>query len=588
MSRGARLLLAAALLAVTAGCATLPTSGPVKSGPQQQQVGDQGALDFTPGGPKPGATRVEIVENFLVAMTANPLSTSVARQYLTDGSSRTWVPEKRTVVYGSKEVVVGPKGVSLRLGDISQLDGRGEWQGDPTGGKGLHWRLDLVRVGGQWRINRPPDALVIPRSNFEARFTQYFLYFFDRTSQVLVPEPVYVPRGAQAPTLLVSSLLRGPDPGLLKVERSYIPPRTRLDDLSVPVSRDGTAEIPLTDDVLDLDRSELGMAFAQLGWTLGQIPGVDRIRVTVGGSPLDLPSGGADVRVDQWSQYDPAVAWASQSLFGIRDGRVVALLDGEERRISGVFGSLDLGLRSIGVDLPAENVAAVTADGRRVLVAPRNRRPGPAPTAADATVVYQGEDVFKPSYDLYGELWLLDRTGSGARLVAVHDGTALALDAPGLSGADVRRIAVSRDGTRLVAQVRTEDGDEMRISRVLRAPNGRVRGVTPAERLAGVGAGRRVRDFTWRAPGAVALLTRTAAGTAQVVVVKVDGSSAPGDPAADAELFRGRAVGLVSAPATGAPLYITTGSGNLLALAATGRWTGSGIEPGLRAATFVG
>jgi hypothetical protein len=583
------LLVSLVFLLALGGCVSLPTSGPVEAGPTQQQVGDEGALEFTPGGPTKGASPVDIVENFLVAMTATPLNTSVARLYLTDDSGRSWVPEKSTIVFGSREITSERHGVSLRLDDTVQLDGRGTWLGDPTGGRGKRWSLRLVKEDGEWRISHPPDALLIPRAHFDARFTQYFLYFFDKSSQVLVPEPVYVPRGAQAPTLLVSGLLRGPDRDLLGVERSALPARTRLDDLSVPVSRDGTAEVPLTDQVLDLDDRQLNLVFAQLAWTLRQIPGVDRMRVTVDGSPLDLPGEGADVGVGEWSEFDPAVAWASQSLFGLRGGRVVSVTDGAEHRLTGVFGSVDLGLRSVALDLAAENVAAVTEDGRRVLTGPRNAKPSSTPTASDATTVYAGTDVLRPGYDLYGQLWLLDRTRSGARLMAVRDGTATTFYAPGVTGENVRRMLVSRDGTRLLTEVRTDAGDAIHVSRIQRGPAGQVRGLEPARQLAlGRPAPVRVRDVAWRTPGSIALLITSSPDTSQVVVVRVDGSSALGDSATDAELFRGRAEHLVTSPMLGAPLYVGAATGRLFALAPTGRWTGSGIAPELRAPTFVG
>jgi hypothetical protein len=588
-SRAPALLASVVLLLGLGGCVSLPTSGPVQAGPAQQQVGDEGALDFTPGGPTKGASPVDIVENFLVAMTATPLNTSVARLYLTEDSSRSWVPEEGTIVFGGREISSKPHAVDLRLRDTVQLDGRGKWLGDPTGGKGENWRLRLVRENGEWRISDPPDALLIPRAHFDARFTQYLLYFFDKSSQVLVPEPVYVPRGAQAPTMLVSGLLRGPDRDLLGVERTFLPARTRLDDLSVPVSREGTVEVPLTDQVLDLDDRELNLVFAQLAWTLRQIPGVDRMRVTVDGSPLDLPGEGADVGVGEWSQFDPAVAWASQSLFGLRGGRVVSITEGVERRLSGVFGSLDLGLRAVALDLPAEHVAAVTRDGRRLLVAPRNRTPGTSPTASDATTAYTGSDLLRPVYDLYGQLWLVDRTRAGARLLVLRDGTVTAFDAPGVSGRNVRKMLVSRDGTRLLTEVRAAGSDEIQVSRVQRGPGGQVRGLEPAQRLAlGQPEPVRVPDIAWRSPGSIALLTTSSLGTSQVVVVKVDGSSAAGDSATDAELFRGKAVHLVTSPMLGAPLYVGADTGSLFALAPTGRWTGSGIAPGLTAPTFVG
>jgi hypothetical protein len=354
------------------------------------------------------------------------------------------------------------------------------------------------------------------------------------------------------------------------------------------VSRDGTAEVPLSDEVLDVGDRQLSLLFAQLGWTLGQIAGVERIRVTVDGTPLDLPGARADVRVDQASEFDPAVAWASTALFGIRDRRVVSVVGSRENRLSGPFGTVPTDLRSLAVDLPAQHVAAVTGDGTRVVTGDTERSPD-QPAVGGRTVYVGGRDVLRPAYDLYGQTWLVDRTASGARVVVVRNGSTRVVDAPGLSGRDVARFVLSRDGTRLVAQVRTDGRDGLVVSRVRRDARGRVRSVTPAVPLplSGVGSPR-LRDLAWRTPGSLAVLAGPSAGTSQVLVVRIDGSSTPDDLTGDAEVFRDQAVQVLTAPNVGAPLYIRTAGGQLFALAGTGRWTGTSVRPGLGAPTFVG
>jgi hypothetical protein len=587
-SRTTRLLLGLLLVAL-AGCVRLPDSGAVRTDRAGQQPDDVAGIEYIPGAPKRGATRVDIVRGFLDAMTATPLSTFVARQFLTTESSSGWVPEERTLVYRSDELTDSEDGVRLGLDGTVALDGRGEWLG-PAGGGDMSYRLRLVRERGQWRITDPPDELIIPQTHFDARYEQYFLYYFDKTAEVLVPEPVYLPRGAQAPTLLVSGLLRGPDRSLLGVERTFLPARTELGDISVPVTRDGTAVVPLTDQVLDLDDEQLNLAFAQLAWTLQQVPGIERMRVTLDGSPLDLAGERADVAVSGWSDLDPAVAWSSQALFGIRRGRVVAVTAGQERRISGPFGSLSFGLRSIGVDLEAEQVAGVTGTGRTVLVADRDRVPGGSPTLADATTVFSGgTDLLPPAYDLYGQIWLVDRTADGAALWVVRDGTPRAVVVPGVTGRPVSSFLVSRDGTRLVAEVQRGNRDALVLARLQRGHDGRFRGALRAHPLPLDALGvQDIRDIAWRSPGSVAVLGGPSRDVSQVLVVQVDGSSAVEDLATDAELFRDQAVRVLTSATLGSPLYVGTRSGQLFALAANGRWTGTGVEPGLRAPTFVG
>ena len=586
----ALLLLGMALVLTLAGCVSLPDGGGVRSGPSQdQQSQSDSPFDYTPSGPRPGAGPVEIVDGFLQAMTATPVTTQYAAKFLTDEARGGWAPEKGTVVYGSETSALTGRFITLALGDTVRLGSRGEWLGDTSGGRDVHYEVELVREKGQWRISSPPNVLIVPQSHFESRFQQYFLYFFDKSAQILVPEPVYLPRGEQAPTMLVRGLLRGPDQNLLGAERTFIPAKTEL-EISVPVQAGGTAEVPLSDEVLDLDDEDLDLALAQLAWTLKQEPGIERMRITVDGSPMDIPGRGTEQDLEAWPEHDPAVNWASQDLFGIRGGRVVNLIGDQERRISGLFGSEDYGLRSIAVDLPAEQVAGVSGDGTTVTVAPRSRDTGEVPTASSAEVIYSGgTDLLKPGWDSYGQVWLVDRGPDGAVLSVVKNGVARKVDVPGVSGEDVTVFALSRDGTRLVAVIDGARSDRLVVSRIMRTDDGAVRRVAPAMDLP-VGAIQvdEIRDLAWRTSGSVALLAGPMPGLSQVIIALIDGSSALGDVATNTEIFRDEALRIVTAPSAGASLYVGTTNGQLFQLAANGRWTGTSIKDGLTSPTYVG
>jgi hypothetical protein len=583
--------MVALLLAVaTSSCVSLPSDGPVRA----KSVADNGEgetlVDYTPAGPKAGSAPVPLVDNWLTSMTATPMDTRVARKFLTSTSRTRWVPEQGTVVYGSQELLPRPGGVViLRLRDVVELDERGAWRGDPTAGRGHDYVLKLAREEGQWRISHPPDRLLIPRAHLDSQYHQYLLYFANTSAQVLVPEPVYVPRGRQAPTLLVSGLLKGPERNLAGVERTFVPRGTSLDGTSVPVTRAGTAEVRLSDEVLDAGNDELKLVFAQLAWTLGQVPGVQRLRVTVDGRPIDLKGTGDEAAVSDFSELDPSLAWASASLYGVRDRRVVTDNSTGEQPITGAFGVLPLAPRWIAVDPLAQHVAGVSPDGRRVTVANRDAVSGHVATSADTRTVYQGgTQLLRPAYDLYGQLWLVDRTRAGARLSVVRGTASRTLDAPGLTGAPVSRFLMSRDGTRLVTEVSGAGSDQLYVARVRRDGSGRVLSVTRARRLVMAGAPDRIRDIAWRTPTAVAVLAAPSGGASEVLLVNVDGSSDATDLSTDAAVFRGRAVRLVTSPSAGTPLYLETSTGRLYVLSSRGQWKRSSIRPGLGSPTFVG
>lgn len=582
------LLVAGADLGLAA-CVSLPDSGAVSTRSVAQDGQGETLVDYTPAGPAPGSRPASLADGFLRAMTATPLTTSVAREFLARGSRDTWVPERGTVVYGSRTVVPGPGGtLRLQLRDVVELDARGSWQGDPTRGRGRDYLLRLVREGRQWRISDPPDRLLVPRSHFDAQYQQYLLHFFDPSAEVLVPEPVWVPRGRQAPTLLVASLLRGPASGLAGIERTFLPEGTSLDGLSVPVSFDGTAEVPLSAQVLGAGEFQLRLVFAQLAWTLRQVTGVERVQVTVGGSTVELPGAGEQVDVDDFSSFDPTLVYASSALFGVRDQRVVTLDGDREERLSGPFGALALSPRSIAIDALGQHVAGVAVDGSTVLDGDRDGAPGREARVSDTRTVYRGNDVLRPAYDLHEQLWLVDRRDEGARLVIAQDGALRTIWAPGISGADVGAFVLSRDGSRLVAVVRGPGRDRVMVARVARDARGLVKAVATAEPLPVPGSPERIVDVAWRTAAELAVLAAPSASTSQVLFVRSDGSSSAGTPSAEAAPFEGRADRLVTAPSRGVPLLLGARDGRLYALSRTGRWTGTAVEPGLAAATFVG
>lgn len=585
-ARTTALLLA--VLALLGGCVSLPQTGGVTTEVAQGRGGDgAGSYDYTPSGPRPGAPPLKIVEDFLLAMQASPQSTVVARKYLTDEGRAGWFPEKATMVYGAKLVTGGDRRFTVSLDHTVQLDGRGTWLGPVGGGDGVEYELEVVRERGEWRIVNPPDALIIPRTHFESRYQQYFVYYFDPSGEVLIPQPTYLPHGEQAATLLVRRLLNGPDPRLEGVLRSYIPGGTEY-VLSVPVSLEGVAEVTLNERLLMLSPSDREMALAQLAWTLRQVSGVSSMRVVVDGVPLDVPGAGSPQSVASWSEFDPAVRWASRELFALRDGDAVALgADGAE--LTGGFGAREYALRDLAVDLTGETLAAVTEDGTTVVRAPR-RPPSEEPPGEDqTTVVHTGADLLKPVWDVFDDLWLVDRTGAGARMLVAAGEEVAPVKAPGLTGEDVTAFAVSRDGSRVVAVVPGGAGDRLLVSRVVRRANGKVRRLTRARDLPLAQRGvDEIRDIAWRSPGSLAVLTGPSPESSQVLLALVDGSTAAADVDSTAEIFRRRAVRVVTSPSPDTPVYLSTSDGRLFELAVDGGWVEALGGRALPAATFVG
>jgi hypothetical protein len=555
--------LAACLLLV--GCTTLPTSGDVHRRPTAVESGNP-AVSFAPPGPGDGDPPLAIAKGFLLAMQANPLSTSVARSFLTTAAKSSWKPNQGTIVYEFSTFSQSGSTVTARLADAHRLDSRGGWLGGEAGQATL-LPLHLVREHGQWRIANPANALVVPASYFQSRFVPFNLYFYDQSGRVLVPEQIYVPRGEQSATNLVRGLLAGPGGRLADVVRSAFPLRTNL-DLSVGVSDSGVAEVPLSSDVLKLTPDELHRVFVQLAWTLGQVPGINRVRITVDQAPVPLPDGRSDVTVSEGREYDPEALAAGNPLLVDHGGRLQEYVSGSFKPVAGPFGRPGFSLRSFSQDVSGRLVAAVAANHRTVYVGPL------AGSAAPSRVhtVYTGTDVLRPSYDMFGNLWLVDRTPSGAKVVLVAGGRARTVPVRGLSGRSVTAFSVARDGTRLVAAFASRGNPSLAITDLVRSDTGVLRTATPARPLPvltpDLGP---ALDVAWESGTTLAVLSRPAKGRAQVSDLQVDGS--PGDlTPSTTDVFRGEASQIVAPPSSAQRLYLIDTRDRMYGLSTAGSW----------------
>ena len=547
-SRRAAVVMVVGLVMLTAGCIRMPESGPVVATHSRGSVVNEPPIYIDPRPPQHGASAPDVVKGFLDAMTATPIQTNVAKQFLTKDAQSVWNPERETITYADTPSPTGQSYVTVALAGAHRYDAGGAWRGSLPSGRNV-LQFPMEQVDGEWRISRAPDALVVPESWFEQRFRPVSLFFFDPTARILVPEPVFVPRGEQLATTLVNGLLRGPGLSLSHVSRSFIPPGLSL-GLSVPVSDDGVADISLKGEAGKQTPQALELMLAQLAWTLRQEPTIRALRVSLGGEPVSLPGGVSVFDVDKGQAYDPAGFQASSLLFGLRNGKLVAGRSDALEAVAGPLGATAYGVSTVAVNLRATRVAAVAGDGRSVLEAPVR-----GPEGQDVHQVVSGATrLLRPAWDFSDRLWLVDDTEAGARVSFLEGGRARALRVPGVSGRDVRRFLVSRDGSRLVAVVHRRGGDALMVSRLLHDDHGHVLRATRARRIGWEGSGSLdIRDIAWQTPTTVAVLDVLTPELAQVRTISVDGSPLGLDSLT--YTLNGRVRSLAGSAVRGEPLY---------------------------------
>ena len=412
----------------------------------------------------------------------------------------------------------------------------------------------MTRVEGEWRISDAPDALVVPSSWFDQAYRRVSLYFLDPTARILVPEPVYVPRGDSLASALVDGLLAGPVVGAPGVERSFLPPGLEV-DLSVTVTEDGIAEVPLLGGVTMPTEGEAALLVAQLARTLAQDSTLTAFRVTIDDEPVTLADGSTTFPMDAEEALDPAGSRATSLLFGLRDGRLVSGPPEAMEVTAGPMGESEVGLRSVGVTLDGTRVAGVLSGGDAIQVTEVR--------TADADlveVVSGGTDLAPPVWDDAERLWVLDRTAAGAEVSVVVGERRRSIEVQGISGRPVSHLLVSRDGSRLVAVIDRGGRDRVVVSRLRYDVRGRAIGATPARTIGWEDQGRlSIVDIGWASPTSIVVAHRIGGDLHQVRTLTVDG--APAGLTGVAVTLRERPRSLVTSPRTTDPLLVASGAG---------------------------
>lgn len=550
MTRRAGAALVLVLAALVSGCVDLPRSGPVVDADLagEQDADRASSIDARP--PQPGDSRLEVVNGFLEAMMAWPISTNVAKQYLTDDAAEEWSPDATVIYTTLGRPREDGSTVSIRMRGAAALDESGAWRDElPMKRSMLRFRLTIE--DGEFRILDPLDALVVRSSWFQQRYRQASLFFFDPAAEVLVPEPVFVPVAETFATNLVTALLAGPPARIQDVVRTFVPDRLSV-ELSVQVI-DGVATLDLHGDAPSMSSAESGLMLAQLAATLRQEPSIVALRVSIGGEEVDVPGVAPEYAVTSADAFDPADTGSTGVLYGLRRGRLVVGGSSELQPVNGPLGYDAHRLATFAVAPSAKRVAAVTSDRHQVLVGPL--RAGEDDRGV-RTLVSDGTELTRPTWDASGRLWLLDRGRSGARLLVADDGGLREVEVRGVTGTDARRVLISRDGTRLVALVGGGGEDRLVTARIVIGRHGTVERAVGSTRIWSVRNAAAI-DVAWTGVAEVAVLTPARPGELfEVETVAADGATVGVDTLSS--MVPGRVLGLAGEPYADTPIYAIT------------------------------
>ncbi len=443
-----------------AGCVSIPTSGPIRTG-DVVSTEQPGVPLQLPSDPVVDAEPAELVRGFLLAGAAGLADEFVvARKFLTARASDEWDPRASVTVYPLRGS--GPQVEPQDDGTVvvtvpveATVDDAGRYTEAAPGALDTELVFELARdTSGQWRIAALPDGVLMDAGNFEVSYRRVPVYFASQDRTHLVPDLRWFAT-TKTPTLAVSALLWGPSPWLRDAVLSGAPEGARLSTETVTVSEDGVARVDLAETPTLPEQVDRNLLQTQLTETLGRIP-VSGVDITVGG----LPWRETSVPV---LERDVAPGSGPYMLVG---DELVVLRDGVLEPVEDVppLAGLDPHHPAIS---PDETVRVVLSGRGTLLLLPTDGG-APVPLLAGAALV-------PPSIDRHGWVWSGERLSDGSLVAVDADGETAVVDAPWLEGRTVRSLRVSRDGARVaVVSVGASPTDvEIAVAGVVRDEDGR-------------------------------------------------------------------------------------------------------------------
>jgi len=559
----ARALLAVLLVVLLAGCAGLPTNSPVRAKQAISSSPAEQPPNVFPNPPQPGEGQREIVGDFLKANSSPDEDYRVARMFLTATASNAWNPTGHPTMittgeqdYSIVETYAGPVQVT---GDaLATLDSNGHLT-QLAAHRRMQSGFRMKKVNGQWRIAKLPAGFGawLSLADFNRLYTSRQVYFADARTRTLVPDSRWYLMSGEA-TALARAVLGTPPSWMKGMGHRAMPSGTRLEVDAVPVDDNGLAKVDLSRQALQADSATRRGIWAAMIETLGQLPQVHNVQLTVGGSPLAIGEKPQDVT--------DALALGYHS--GSEPSGSIIIRNGDTLSWSNPVGTIGnpgpiKPRQGVRAPLPTLNrnwyLVAAASGGKQVAAISGDRKSLGRWVDGKLTVQTFGTHLTRPTFTRFDELWVAGRplsdsgpepSRAGGVIWVVDTSIPAAraqpqvVSASWLGSSEVVAMKASPEGERMVLVVRRPDGTtRLLLSGIVRNAKG-----VPVALSKPLRQGRSITgmiDVTWLDPATVAVLgVDPTSAKLQPITVPLDGLSTPLGPAPGAELIVGQGMGL--------------------------------------------
>ncbi|WP_330266539.1 LpqB family beta-propeller domain-containing protein [Streptomyces griseorubiginosus] len=552
---GRALAYAACGVVLLAGCASMPDSGDLRgvdSTPRQDTPVRVFAMP-----PQEDAEPTDIVQGFLEALTSDDPHYETARRYLTPAAQKKWQPGVSTTVLDD-----GPGADIVRPADREQADGTwftligtkvavvdAQQSYTPTSGE-YRETVHLVqdKKTKQWRIDTPPQGVVMGRSDFQRNYVSVNKYYFASDTKaptapqtVAVADPVYVRERVDPVTQVVRSLLSGPTSWLDPVVRTSFPTGTTLQKGASSLTPDdrGALTVPLNDKAAHVSPDRCQAMAGQLLFTLQNLtPAVETVDLQAGRKMLcTVGMNDANGVATRGSVVKPQYLYFVNGAHRLVRTPAVPEEGGTKAKplaVPGALGDGDKDLRSVAVSRDEHMAAGVGLDGKSLYVGSLVS----GGSLGDPVLISGGKTadapLTTPSWDIEGDLWVADRNPADPRLLLFKEGAGkpLTVETPGLDGR-IKDVRVAADGVRIALVVEKGGKQSLFVGRIEReGRTGDARSVSVRGLRSTTPELEEVTTMSWAGDSRLVVVGREQGGVQQTRYVQVDGSTPEGPPPA--------------------------------------------------------
>ena len=455
-------LLSAVL--VLSGCAQLPRSGEVKTGPDLKSGLTTDYLYYSPSGPSDGDSQEAVINGFLNAATGPQNDYQVAREYLTSDFSSKWKPNDEVLIQESRPElqIIDDANARLSVQAVAQVDSVGLWTTYPIARlRTLDFKL--VKENNQWRISSAPNATVLVKPVFDVLFKSYSLYFFDNENKYLVPDLRWFSSRVSTSTRLVNALIKGPNQWLQGSVKNSFPDGTKL-ALDAVTVENGTAVVDLNTAATKADKSARSRMLSQLTATLNQLPNIFAVRIQIDHNPQEIALQNSQLPMS--ASYNPMIL----------DAKGIRQLEKESQNDKVSLVAKRIGANEFGYSPDGNYLALRSSRGIDLLRVNT--------LSSELTTIDNRADQLAPVIDNRNQVWTLPTKAGEA--IQAHDanGKLLFSQSGWLSQGDHLAFGISREGTRLAVLLKSKSGTAVYVAAIKRDEYGTPIGVYSPRRVA--------------------------------------------------------------------------------------------------------